>query len=113
MFATIRNRFIDQWRRKKREPDELEHDPPGEAVGDEGSIWQDDDGFLDNGELESALGRLKPEERAALYLAAVEDYTTRQIAELFGRPRGTVLSMIHRARHKLRRSVQSKSGTTR
>lgn len=112
LFSTIRNRFIDQYRREKLEPGELPEDAQNDAIADERSIWRDDeDTFFRNGELESALGRLKPEERAALYLAAVEDYSARQIAELLGRPRGTVLSMIHRARHKLRRGRQSKSET--
>ena len=56
--------------------------------------------------MESALGRLRPEERAVLYLAAVENYTARQIGELLGWPRGSVLSLLHRARSKLRKAPE-------
>ena len=61
-----------------------------------------EDAPLDEAILEEALGSLRPPEREALYLATVEDYTAQEIADLTGRPRGTVLSMIHRARKKLR-----------
>lgn len=37
-----------------------------------------------------------------LFLTAVEGYTTAEIAQLTGRPRGTILSALHRAKKKLR-----------
>ncbi len=55
-----------------------------------------------NGSLDSALGRLRPEERAVLYLSAVEGFTAKQIGELLDWPRGTVLSMLHRSKNKIR-----------
>ena len=114
LFATIHNRFIDQRRREKRQPRALMEDVPDEASGDERAIWQeDDDGFPSSGQLASALSRLKPDERAVLYLAAVEDYTAQRIADMLDWPRGTVLSKIHRARRKLRRSMESKTETVR
>ena len=39
----------------------------------------------------------------SIVLSVVEGYTAREIAELLGVPRGTVLSLMHRARGKLRR----------
>lgn len=38
-----------------------------------------------------------------LLLSAVEGYTAREIGEMLDLPRGTVLSLMHRARTKLRR----------
>ena len=46
-----------------------------------------------------------------LFLAAVEEYTAQQIAELLEWPRGTVLSMLHRTRRKLRETLKSRNGS--
>lgn len=108
LFATIRNRFIDLYRRSKV----LGFEPLTEHVTpQEDDPWVGDEPiFLENGRLEAALARLRPEERAALFLSAIEGYTGRQIAELMDWPRGTVLSHIHRARIKLRRMLEGESG---
>ena len=41
-----------------------------------------------------------------LVLSAIEGYTAREIGELLNAPRGTVLSLMHRTRAKLRRWLQ-------
>ena len=103
LFTTIRNRFIDQYRHDKRiEIEPLENRAELEAELDS-QEWDDDVPFAaTNGLFNEALGRLSADERAVLYLAAVEECTAQQIANLLDRPRGTVLSTIHRARGKLR-----------
>ena len=113
LFATIRNRFIDLYRRGKLAPTEpLEHHPDAE-ISCESQVWDDDEAvFAANGTFDRALGRLRPEERAVLYLAAVEDYSAQQIADLLDWPRGTVLSMLHRTRGKIRRTLEENSGAT-
>ena len=52
------------------------------------------------------MGLLRTEERAVLVLSAVEGYTAREIGEMLDAPRGTVLSLMHRTRVKLRRWLQ-------
>lgn len=107
LFTTIRNRFIDLYRRTKG----LAFEPLTEQVApQEDDPWEDERIFPNNGRLEEALASLRPQERAALFLSAVEGYTCRQIGELMDWPRGTVLSHIHRARIKLRRMLESESG---
>ncbi|MEM8534869.1 MAG: RNA polymerase sigma factor [Chloroflexota bacterium] len=101
LITVIRNRYIDLYRRHQtvifRPLDETDG-----AIED----WVDRDCsqvsvHLD-GALEEALATLRVEEREMLYLSAVEDYSASQIAQLTARPRGTVLSVIHRAKKKLR-----------
>ena len=53
-------------------------------------------------ELERVLARLRVEEREVLYLAVAERYRAAEIAAMTGRPRNTVLSLMHRAKRKLR-----------
>lgn len=108
LFATIRSRFIDHWRRERA----VRQLPFDEAVASEwnGQVRDEEDERVScatNGKLDEALASLRPQERAVLYLSVVEDYTAQDIADLFDWPRGTVLSHIHRARGKLKRYVAS------
>lgn len=105
LITIIRNRFIDLYRRKKRVPFE----PLDEQVYD---TYEDDalPESVEHDQLEAILGGLKPAEREILYLSAVEEYTTAEIAEMTGRPRGTVLSLLHRTKLKLRKRLTHEAG---
>ncbi len=95
-FTTIRNLYIDQYRRRKRIrfitlTDEHEHfSASGKTAREETKVVT-----------EQMLARLRDIEREALFLHIVEGYSANEIATLTGRPRGTVLSLIHRSRKKL------------
>ncbi len=94
LFSAIRSRFIDACRRRKLVAFEsIEHADVAAAEVVDPTL---------DGPLEQALARLKPADRELLLLAVVEEYTTKEIAALTGRPLGTVLSNIHRAKLKLR-----------
>jgi len=102
LYTAIRHLFYDQCRRGKIVTfgpleDSLE------PTSSESSPSCDD--------LDVLLAGLRPEEREALYLNAVEGYTTREIAEQTGFPRNTVLSLIHRARQKLSRATRVREQT--
>ena len=95
LFKTIRNLFIDSLRRKgiiefETLPEEmlLAEEPASEPGV--------------TGDLDYFLGQLKTGDRELLYLHCVEGYTAQEISDLIGRPRGTILSAITRAKAKLR-----------
>ena len=96
LFTTIRNLYLDAWRRRQRFPgeslEEETHSAPGPT----------EDLHLDRVDLTEALSRLRSEEREAIYLQAVQGYTAAEAARLMDRPRGTVLSLIHRGKARLR-----------
>jgi len=56
-------------------------------------------------QLKVALGRLDPELRATLVLFELEGYSLRDIAEIQGIELGTVKSRLHRAKEKLKNSI--------
>ena len=102
VFSAIRSRFIDQYRRGRL----VAVDPLDEAseIPDQAGLWSHTpQSPCVNGALDRALQRLRPEERAALVLSAVEGHTAQEIADLLDCPRGTVLSLLHRTRKKLQR----------
>ncbi len=55
----------------------------------------------DRAELQHLLSRLRTEEREALFLNCVEGFTAAEISKLTGQPRGTILSLLSRAKKKL------------
>jgi RNA polymerase sigma-70 factor (ECF subfamily) len=102
LFTTVRNLFIDRYRKARlavfSSLDSVPEVPDPARPGDLAAIRMD---------LEGALARLRPEEREAVFLQVVEGYTAAEIATLTGRARGTVLSLIHRAKGKLRRTLSA------
>ena len=96
LFTAIRNLYIDWHRRSKLvvfEPfDEEEHGAPTLALTDV---------KVDADEMDRAMALIRPEEREAIYLNAVEGFSARQISALMDIPRNTVLSLLHRGKKKL------------
>jgi RNA polymerase sigma-70 factor (ECF subfamily) len=92
LFKTIRNLRMDRLRRDKIvafEPmEEREFDSNAEVRASKEDV-------------DAILKQLRKEEREALYLNVVEGYTAQEISEMTKTPRGSVLSLIHRAKKKL------------
>ena len=57
-------------------------------------------------EIEEAIGKLRPEYRAAILLRHVEGREYQEIAEILSLPLGTVKTYIHRGRNELRDQLQ-------
>ena len=64
-------------------------------------------------ELVTQMGRLPPDQREVLLLAAVEEMRYEEIATVLAVPIGTVMSRLSRAREKLRRLVADPAGALR
>ncbi len=104
LFRAIRNLFYDQKRRNKIvqfEP--LESSPEPGRLESKGVSM----------DMELLMGKLRPEEREALYLNVVEGFTATEISAQTGSPRGTILSHIHRARQKLAKALGGEFRDTR
>ena len=93
LFKTIRNLRMDRLRRDKI----VAFEPMEEREFDSNvkvSASKDD--------VKAMLEQLRKEEREALYLNVVEGYTAQEISDMTGTPRGSILSLIHRAKKKLK-----------
>lgn len=97
LFAAVRNRYIDRYR-KGRKLLFVPLDADAENLSESSDI----DAAVDTEALHCALGMLRPDERETLFLAVVEGYTAHEIADMTQRPRGTILSLLHRTKEKLR-----------
>ncbi len=95
LYTTIRNLYIDRYRRARKiqfsEFEEQAYVPADPA-----------DSRLTPREMNAFLRQLRDVEREALYLSVVEGYTADEIAKMTKVARGTVLSLIHRSKIKLR-----------
>jgi RNA polymerase sigma-70 factor (ECF subfamily) len=102
LFTVIRSRFVDQRRHEEVLPMASLEDVDESELARLLDEATDD---VDREALDRALARLRPMEREVLMLACVEEFTCAQIAEIFGRPRGSVTSLLFRAQQKLRQLV--------
>ena len=66
---------------------------------DAGNIEED---IAESASLASALSELDGEERMIVVLSVLHGYTNKEIAEMIGKPQGTVSSKLHRTYAKLR-----------
>jgi len=101
LFRVIRNLFIDGVRHRTRFPsDSFEEHSITDATAFDPSHYASHDLVLAQG-----LSELRSVEREALFLWVFEGHTAAEIATLTNQSRGTVLSQIHRAKAKLKKSL--------
>jgi len=101
--AIMRNRFIDEYRRSNRFP-EQSYDDNSTVAMDETSL---EDMVIAQVDLEIVWEILDPFEREILYYWAVEEMTAQEISSQIDVPRGTVLSRIYRVRKKIESEIGS------
>jgi RNA polymerase sigma-70 factor (ECF subfamily) len=97
------NHSISRLRRlpKVQTVDLQDHHAPSEPEQDRVDLSMD---------LETALARLGPDDRAVVWLHDVEGYNHREIANLFGKTESFSKTRLSRARVRLRQLLESGSG---
>lgn len=102
LYKIATNLLAEHWRRSGRKAASLSrHRPPDESV--EGDVPDTRDEEAENirrRDVDRVFGRLKPRERALLWLAYVEGSAHREMAERLGVRAGSVKVLLFRARQK-------------
>ena len=111
LFRTIRNHYIDQYRRRRKVPFSDFDENQVEHLNDHNSHHSVEDTVMNADEIELVIDQLRDVEREALYLSVVEGYTADEVAQMIESTRGTVLSLVYRAKGKLRKWVVANRNT--
>ena len=112
MFMILKNTFINNYRKQKREPVKVDYDEI-EDVYESIKSDQSNNNNLDlyfysnllDDELSEALSKLPSKMKDVFLLCDLEGYTYEEIAELVNVPIGTVRSRLHRARKILQEEL--------
>ena len=108
MFMILKNTFINDYRKSKREPYKLDYEQiqnfyenvkADQAI--ENNLDKDFYNDLFDDELTEAIDQLPTKMREVFLLCDLEGYSYEETADLVGCPIGTVRSRLHRARHML------------
>lgn len=97
-FAILRNHYLDQWRRERRQVD---YDP--DAAERLLVMEPDQEGPLHLSDMEAALLKLSPERREAILLIGAAGFSYEDAAQISGCATGTMKSRVARARAELAR----------
>ena len=114
LYRILTTTFINNYRKDQRRPlqsnagevEDWQLYESASHTSDQGKSAEDEvlEGIADL-DIKNALAQMPEEFRMAVYLADVEGFSYKEIADIVGVPTGTVMSRLHRGRKLLRESL--------
>ena len=113
LYRVLTTTFINTYRKDQRRPQTSDSEMEDWQIAEAASHTSDqgkstEDVVLENlpdSDIKQALAEIPEEFRMAVYLADVEGFSYKEIAEIVGAPSGTVMSRLHRGRKQLREKL--------
>jgi RNA polymerase sigma-70 factor (ECF subfamily) len=113
MYRILTNTFINTYRKKQRQPqtvsdEDIEDWYLYDRLGESGAEASAEASVLEripDEDVQRALEGLPEQFRMAVWLADVEGFSYKEIAEVLGVPIGTVMSRLHRGRKSLQKAL--------
>ena len=108
----LKNTFINNYRKLKREPSKVDYDDIENIYEEIKSDWTNDNNLdldfyqnLLDDDLSAALAKLPVKMKEVFLLCDLEGYSYEEIADIVKVPVGTVRSRLHRARKFLQEEL--------
>ncbi len=118
LFRILKNTFINDYRKKAKEPIKYDYQEIEEYYNAEGATIEPDKGLrvdivneMMGDEMTIALNGLQEDFREIIILCDLDDFKYEEIAEILNIPIGTVRSRLHRARHALKDKIKTYART--
>lgn len=113
LFRIMKNSFINDFRKKSKEPDKTDYDEVEQVYNSEDAHYsatvdlrQEVFGGILGDEITKALNGIPVDFRLIILLSDIEGFTYEEMAKIIGIPIGTVRSRLHRARNMMKDKIK-------